>query len=66
VKDKGAIDAYLRRKKRQGIHIAATPLFIVVRTYEKSDAPERMAAKLLRCSVTDVKILRREWGIKKG
>lgn len=60
------IHSYLNAATTAGTPIALTTLYIVCRAYEHSLDPERDSARALRISVSDIRRLRRKWGIRYG
>ena len=61
------IRQYLSNATGCGTPIIYTELYVICTTYERSpDDPERDTARALRVSVSDVKRLRRKWGVRKN
>jgi len=49
----------------RGVALDASAVYVVCRAYENSVDPERTAARILRCAISDVHTLRREWGVRR-
>ncbi len=62
---KKKITSYLETATDLGTPIIYTDLYIICRQYESQEDPERSTAKALRVAVSDVRRLRRRWGVRK-
>lgn len=56
---------YLDTATSLGTPIIYTDLYVICRRYEDASDPERDTARALRVSVSDVRRLRRRWGVRK-
>lgn len=57
---------YLNGCMDSGIPIVQSPLYLVAKCYELDADPERAGARRLRCAVSEIRQLRREWGVRRG